>query len=44
MIQSIQNLKDELMSLKGKTLGCLCEPESCHGDVLLELIESLNSS
>lgn len=30
--------KNELLSLKGKNLGCWCYPEKCHGDVLLELI------
>lgn len=25
--------------LKGKTLGCWCKPEACHGDVLVELID-----
>lgn len=27
-----------LPELKGKILGCWCKPQSCHGDVLLELI------
>ena len=31
-------LKD-LHELKGKTLGCWCKPKSCHGDILVELIE-----
>ena len=31
--------KDEIMSLKGKTLGCFCKPKSCHGDVLVALVE-----
>lgn len=25
--------------LKDKVLGCWCKPLSCHGDVLVELIE-----
>ena len=25
--------------MKGKNLGCWCNPEPCHGDVLLELID-----
>lgn len=29
-------LKD-LHELKGKILGCWCNPQSCHGDILLEL-------
>ena len=34
-------LKD-LHEIKGKTLGCWCKPKSCHGDVLVELIETLD--
>jgi Domain of unknown function (DUF4326) len=26
-----------LPELKGKTLGCWCAPQACHGDVLVEL-------
>ena len=29
-----------LHELEGKTLGCWCSPKPCHGDVLIELIES----
>jgi len=32
-------LKEQLLHLKGKTLGCWCKPDKCHGDVLVELIE-----
>lgn len=31
-------LMESLDELDGKTLGCFCKPEPCHGDVLLELI------
>jgi hypothetical protein len=27
--------------LKGKTLGCFCKPESCHGDVIAEFLNNL---
>ena len=34
----------ELMSLlyqvKGKTLGCWCKPQNCHGDVIAEVADS----
>ena len=33
-------LKDQLKELKGKVLGCYCWPEACHGDVLIDLINS----
>lgn len=29
-----------LHELDGKTLGCYCAPEACHGDVLVELAEA----
>ena len=28
-----------LPKLKGKTLGCFCKPKSCHGGILVSLIE-----
>jgi hypothetical protein len=31
----------QLLALKGKTLGCWCSPMSCHGDVLLELLDQM---
>lgn len=30
--------REELEALKGKTLGCFCKPQACHGDVLVKLI------
>ena len=33
------DLMARLSELKGKRLGCWCAPESCHGDVLIELME-----
>jgi len=38
-IKNNQELMDSLHELKGKKLGCYCKPKSCHGDVLVELIE-----
>lgn len=32
-----QHLLKDLHELKGKTLGCWCKPQSCHGDILVEL-------
>jgi hypothetical protein len=29
-----------LEDLRGKTLGCWCKPKSCHGDVIIELLNS----
>lgn len=33
------SLQKELISMKGKNLGCWCYPEPCHGNILLELID-----
>lgn len=30
-------LQEQLHDLKGKTLGCWCAPNACHGDILMEL-------
>ena len=27
---------EEFLSLEGKTLGCWCKPERCHGDVIVD--------
>lgn len=32
---------DDFKELKGKTLGCWCSPEPCHGDVLIDMVELL---
>ena len=37
-ILSRPDLLEQLKGLKGKRLGCWCKPQSCHGEVLLELI------
>ena len=47
----IQKYRERLLSLPhliklakerlaGKVLGCCCKPQSCHGDILVELIEN----
>lgn len=34
-----KSLMKELPKLEGKILGCWCKPKSCHGDVLVEIID-----
>lgn len=43
MLDRSPELVKELIALRGKNLGCWCAPEPCHGDVLIELIESRSS-
>lgn len=31
----------KLRTLKGKTLGCYCKPQACHGDILARLADEL---
>lgn len=31
----------ELRKLKGRRLGCFCKPKTCHGDVLVKLVNEL---
>jgi Domain of unknown function (DUF4326) len=38
-LQGELELREALYTLRGKTLGCWCAPEACHGDVLCELVE-----
>jgi len=43
-ILSNKVLLSAIGELKGKTLGCWCKPLACHGDVLVELINSQSTS
>lgn len=38
-----KHLLNDLHELKGKTLGCFCKPQACHGDVLVELVNQLEN-
>ncbi len=43
LISQLENdnkLINKLLELKGKILGCWCYPDMCHGNVLVELIET----
>jgi hypothetical protein len=32
-----------IQELKGKTLGCFCKPEACHGDVIAAYLNAINN-
>lgn len=36
-----KHLLKDLHELKGKVLVCYCKPNTCHGDVLIELVNNL---
>lgn len=37
-----QYLLNDLHELQNKTLGCFCKPQACHGDILVELVDTLS--
>jgi hypothetical protein len=36
--------KAHIMTLKGKTLGCFCHPNPCHGDIIADYLNNLQDS
>ena len=34
-------LLEQLVTLKGKVLGCWCKPKSCHGDIIAKHVNRL---
>ena len=42
-LQTRPDLLARLGELRGKRLACWCAPDSCHGDVLAELVKRLES-
>lgn len=40
-IRSNTTLMSQLEELRGKTLGCWCKPDPCHGDILIKLLGEL---
>ena len=41
-IKTQPHLLNSLEELRGKTLGCFCSPQACHGDILVELFNNDN--
>lgn len=41
-IEEDEEFKNKVEGLKGKTLGCFCKPKLCHGDIIVEYLESEN--
>ncbi|NOT86462.1 MAG: DUF4326 domain-containing protein [Methylococcaceae bacterium] len=38
----LKSSKEQLLKLRGRTLGCHCKPAACHGDVLANYLNSLD--
>jgi hypothetical protein len=43
-IMTQPQLLASLPELEGKVLGCWCKPKSCHGDVLVQLVNELKNT
>ncbi len=40
LIKNKPYFRNKVLALKGKTLGCYCKPLSCHGDIVVEYLDS----
>lgn len=43
-IESDSEYKRRVLELRGKTLGCFCAPNACHGDIFVDYINKLNNN
>jgi hypothetical protein len=43
-VEEHENLMNSIPELCGKVLGCYCKPLACHGDVLAEMANELETS
>ena len=37
-IKDDKRFREAVLKLKGKTLGCFCKPEICHGDIIVDYL------
>ena len=40
-LETDATFKQRVHELRGKTLGCFCKPRRCHGDIIVEYLNSL---
>lgn len=40
-IKEDPSFKAEVLKLKGKVLGCWCSPLPCHGDIIVEYLQTI---
>lgn len=43
-LKNESEFKEAVLKLKGKRLGCWCKPLPCHGDIIVEYLETSRSS
>lgn len=42
-VEKDSQFREEVLALKGRSLVCYCAPKPCHGDVILEWLESYDT-
>lgn len=40
-IQTDMSFRRQVLTLRGKRLGCFCKPKECHGDVICEYLNRI---
>ena len=40
-INNDNNFRNKIIALSGKTLGCWCKPQACHGDIIVLYLDNL---
>lgn len=43
-VEQDAEFRERVKALKGKTLGCFCKPLPCHGDIIVEWLDSQPNS
>lgn len=42
-LEKDEEFKNNIHALKGKTLGCFCKPQPCHGDIIKKYLDGIYS-
>lgn len=42
-VSSDATFREKVLALKGKTLGCWCKPQDCHGDIIAHYLDDLGT-
>ena len=41
-VENDPEFRRRILELRGKKLGCFCKPKKCHGDIIVEWLETHN--
>lgn len=40
-LEADAQFRERIQALEGKTLGCFCWPEECHGEIIIQYLDNL---